>query len=343
MRVNRLNRRETQRSRSRVIGPVSVSVLLHILLLLTLAPLWPHLMEVDDSGHAIPVSLLIEVPENPEPLMPTEPELSGQIVDTPAPQVEETPDDSEYLAEHDRTVPEETRTRYRVNPEVLAEQYSEDDQLQFEDLLDLNITEPSTGARVGNDRFDPDRNGVLASLPSPFSVTNRDGMQRPVPSSHAERRLAGAPNNDRLDERMSDRLALNTRELKYAGYLNRIRRLVNFYWSQNLQNLGPSAQALLTRSSYRTVVFVILGGDGTLESVDITRESGVRPLDSAVVDAFRIAGPFANPPSQLVSKDGRVYLPDFDFTVNLGHARSRYRGIDPRQGVRFPGILKVTQ
>jgi TonB family protein len=324
-------------------GPISISVLLHFLLLFLLIPLWPHLHDAEENGRSIPVSLIIEPPETvPPPVMP-EPDLSGQIVDTPRPLEQEKPEESEYLAEHDRTVPEETKTRFRINPEVLAEQYSEDDQLQFEDLLDLNVMEPSTGARVGNDRFEPDRDGMLASLPSPFSVTNQDGMQRPVPASHATDRLAGAPNNDRLDERHSDRLALNTRELLYAGYLNRIRRLVNFYWSQNIQNLSPSAQAYLTRSSYRTVVFVVLDGSGGLESVDVTRESGAPPLDHAVINAFRIAGPFANPPSQLMAKDGRVYLPNFDFTVNLGHARARFRGVDPRQGVRFPGILKAIQ
>ncbi len=336
-------RREMRRSRIRRVGPVSISVLLHIVLFLLLIPIWPHIHGTDQSGRTIPVSLVIEVPEVPEPLVPPQPDLSGQIVDTPRPEDEQKPEDSEYLAEHDRTVPEETRSRYRINPEVLAEQYSDDDQLQFEDLMDLNIKEPSTGARVGNERFEPDKNGVLASLPSPFTVTNRDGMQRPVPSSHASQRQAGAPNNDLLNERMSDRTALNTRELLFASYLNRIRRLVNFYWSQNIQNLPPSAQARLSRSRYRTVVFVILDGSGALESVDITRESGIIPLDDAVLDAFRIAGPFANPPTQLLAKDGRVYLPDFDFTVQFGQARARYGGVDPRQGVRFPGILKATQ
>ena len=45
---------------------------------------------------------------------------------------------------------------------------------------------------------------------------------------------------------MGDRLALNTVEILYASYLNRIRRLVNFYWNQNLDNLPASVIPGLT-------------------------------------------------------------------------------------------------
>ena len=41
--------------------------------------------------------------------------------------------------------------------------------------------------------------------------------------------------------------------------------------------------------------------------------------------------------------DGRVYLPDFSWTVEIGHARAPYMGVDPRGDVRFPGILKATR
>ena len=68
--------------------------------------------------------------------------------------------------------------------------------------------------------------------------------------------------------------------------------------------------------------------------------SGSDPLDDAVVRAFRLAGPFPNPPEGLVQKDGRVYLPEMDFTVQIGTAKAQYQGIDPRAGVQYPGILK---
>lgn len=332
-------RRDRRRAVPKWIVFIGLSLLLHVFTLAGLAPYWSTLTKAQDQGKPIPVTLVIAPPEQ-KPKEEEKPEVpKGQVVDVARPKVEKRPDQARFLAEHDQTVDKETRTdRFRINPKVLSDRYSKKDQLQFEDLLNLNIHEPSTGARIGNDRFEPDRDGSLAALPSPFTLTNRQGLQRPVPASTTAQDLSGAPNNDLIDAPKDDRLALNTKAWLGASYINRIKRLVNFYWSQNLDNLPPSVR--LSRPSYTTGVYVVLDGDGALQEIEVTRKSGVGPLDNAVVEAFKIAGPFPNPPQQLIAKDGRVYLPDFNFTVEVGQARSRYSGVDPRQGVRFPGILK---
>lgn len=343
MKRSRLHRRRSD-ALPRVLTYVGLSLLLHALVLLLLRPLWPALFTVEPRPmNTVPVTLLVETPPPPAVEKPPEPELpDGQIVEVPRPEEEQKPEDAEYLAEYDTTVEEETRTeQFEVNPEVLSDVYSEEDKLEFEELMDLDITEPSTGAQVGNDSFDPDQDGALASLPSPFALTNKDGLQRPVPASHRNQSLAGAPQNDLLEEELGERVALNTVEIKFADYVLRIRRLVNFYWSQNLDNLPRSVR--LAKPKYETVVDVVLDGNGALESIVVTGESGSEPIDNCVVEAFRIAGPFPNPPDQLIARDGRVYLPDFDFTVEVGHARAPYMGVDPRQNVRYPGIIKATR
>ena len=152
--------------------------------------------------------------------------------------------------------------------------------------------------------------------------------------------MSGAPQNDLLNEKRADSLALNTREFLYASYLNRIRRLVNFYWQQNLGNLSRATSATLAKPQYTTGVAVILDTNGSVESIAIEAESGSRAMDGAVVSAYRLAGPFPNPPEGLIEKDGRVYLPDMNWTVRVGTAQMRYQGIDPRAGVQFPGLLK---
>lgn len=333
-----------QRSRQRrwaaVITFGCLSLLLHVVIIAVGIPLWPWLMDAAELPDNRPVSLVFVQPEDIEPPKPELPDYSGQIVDLAPPEVEETPRDADYLAEHERVVEKETRTeRFQVNPDVLAPTYSKEAKLQLEDLIDLQVTEPSTGARVGNDRFDPDRDGSMAALNSPFSVTNRDGLQKPVPASHRSQALAGAPNNDLLDEEKGTSVNLNTNEFLFANYLNRIRRLVNFYWQQNLDNLPPST--MITKSQYATEVYVVLSAHGALATVDVTEESGSPAIDNCVVDAFEMAGPFPNPPEQLIGPDGLVELPDFGFTVRVGHARANYQGVDPRAGVQFPGILKA--
>jgi len=150
--------------------------------------------------------------------------------------------------------------------------------------------------------------------------------------------MEGSLSNDLLQEESGEFLALNTKEYLYAGYLNRIRRLVNFYWQQNLDNMPSGVR--LARPRYTTEVHSILNADGALEFIEVVAASGSDPLDDAVVRAFRLAGPFPNPPEGLVQKDGRVYLPEMDFTVQIGTAKAQYQGIDPRAGVQYPGILK---
>lgn len=317
------------------------ALLLHVGVLYVLGLVVPLLMP-DTNQRNPPLLLTILQPPPEETAEPEEPrvkDLEGQLIEISPPEVEEVPEEAEYLSDHDIVVEKETRSdKVKVNPDVLARVFSKESKLEREDLLDLNIDKPSTGAQVGNDRFDPDRDGTLASLPSPWAVTNKDGMQDPVPSAHLSSTVAGAPQNDLIKEERGDMLSVNSKKYLFNGYIQRIRRLVNFYWQQNLDNLGGSVR--LGRSSYVTKVNVILDGDGFLEYIEVTRESGSPELDHAVVSAFKIAGPYPNPPEGLIEKDGRVYLPDFDFTVNVGLARAHYQGIDPRAGVQFPGILK---
>ncbi len=297
------------------------------------------------TGEMGPIQLVILDPsersedDEDDPEDEPDDEFDGQIVEVAPPVEEERPKEADYLAEADNTVEEETRSeRFEVNPEILAAEYSRDQKLEAEDLQDLNVTEPSTGAVVGNDRFDPDRDGRMAALPSPWVLTNKEGAQAPVPASHAAAMLAGAPSNDLLDEKRANQTALNTKEFLYASYLNRIRRLVNFYWSQNLDNLPNSVT--LAKPRYTTTIEAVLDGNGALETLVVTDESGSPELDDAVVRAFQIAGPYPNPPEGLLEKDGRAYLPRMGFTVTLGKAENQFQGVDPRAGVQFPGLLK---
>lgn len=276
--------------------------------------------------------------EEEEPDIPT---VNGQIVETPAPDEEKIPLTADYLAEHNNAVPEETRSqRYKVNPEVLSNVYSEESKYQMDDVIDVGAKDYSTGATVGAPG-PPDVAGKgppRSALPSQWALTNKEGLAAPVPASSKTQSMAGAPQNDLLKEKLGPQVALNTREFLGAEYMNRIRRAVNFYWQQNLDNVSGSLN--LSKSQYSTVVDVVLSGTGVLESIEITHPSGLDPVDFCVTEAFRIAGPFPNPPPQLIAKDGRVYLPDFDFTVQVGKAHMQYQGIDPRAGVQFPGILK---
>lgn len=358
---------ETRRTRDRLLalfGVGSASLGLHVLLVALLAvvglpglgtgwerPVSVRLLEGDViPGDVTPptydaVAQPLEDTPEPEPDPLDEPEdplhPDGQIVETAPPKVEQVPVEADYLAEHDTTVPEEMRSRkFKVNPEVIAPTYSDQSKVELEERADVGATQASTGAMAGGtDEATPGKGPPRSLIPSQFLVTNKEGLAAPVLASGGIQDIRGAPQNDLLDEKYGPGVALNTREFFGAEYINRIRRQVNLYWKQNIDNLSPSVR--LGKPRYLTAVSVVLTSDGVLESIVVTESSDSEPIDDCVVEAFRIAGPYPNPPAQLIGRDGRVRLPEFDFTVNIGQAQMQYQGVDPRANVQFPGILNA--
>lgn len=315
---------------------------LHVVVALVLDPLWPWIMPEPDDSDIPPLQIVMLEPEvEEEEVEEPDPEIDwdGQLVEVAEPEEQIKPEDAEYLAEYDTVVPEEMRSeRFRINPEVVAPEFSQDDVVRQEDIMDLNVTDESTGATVGNNRFDPQQDGNRAAIPSRWQVTNKEGPQDPVPSSAAEALISGAPSNDLLDEQVGPGTYLNTKEFKYAEYLNTIRRMVNFWWEHNLHNL-PSGLPF-SKPQYETVVEVTLNANGVMDEIVVLEESGIEAVDTALVDAWRMAGPFPPVPEGLLERDGRAYLPPMSFTLSIGQASNQYQGIDPRAGVQFPGILK---
>ncbi len=275
-------------------------------------------------------------PEEEEPKIP-----DGQIVETAPPKEEKIPVDADYLAEHDNAVPEESQARkFKINPEILSPAYSEESKMEIQDAADVGASSASTGATAGGvDEPFSGKGAPKSSIPSQFVLTNKEGLAAPTLASSLKQDVRGAPQNDLLDEKYGAVVSLNTREMVGAEYIKRIRRQVNFYWKQNLDNLSPSVR--LGKPRFRTDVSVVLNADGVLESIRVVADSGQPAVDDCVVSAFRVAGPFPNPPVQLIGRDNRVYLPEFDFTVEVGQARMEYQGVDPRANVQFPGILNA--
>src|SRR5688572_30564732 len=53
---------------------------------------------------------------------------------------------------------------------------------------------------------------------------------------------------------------------------------------------------------------VLRARDGVIVRMGVTRTSGVREFDLAVLEAVQRASPFGTPPSVITSPDGNVYL-----------------------------------
>ena len=103
---------------------------------------------------------------------------------------------------------------------------------------------------------------------------------------------------------------INTQEHKYFSFYERIKSKLEFYWGQNIEKqvLGMYRTGRSIASSMKlTSLEVNLNRAGQITGIKLKTTSGYKELDGAAIDAFNKAGPFPNPPSELV-KNGHATI-----------------------------------
>jgi TonB family protein len=153
-----------------------------------------------------------------------------------------------------------------------------------------------------------------AGLPSLEQLT-------PSPSQLA--RLSGAPMNDYLPEVEVDaETRLNAWRWKHATFFNRIADAIRREWQggQVLAKDDPAGH-VYGFEDRMTVLQVTLDRGGNVVDVNVAEPSGAVVLDDEAVRAFKEAGPFANPPSQLFKGNERF---TFLFGFNVSYNRTNF-------------------
>lgn len=326
---------------------VVVSVVLHI----------PIAMWFLDATYLSPAPLLppapmqvrlLEVtppqPEEAEDLEEEQTPVDGQIVEIAPPEDQRRPEEAQFLAEFDSTVPEErVDPRYRVDRTITAPTYSPDDLYERENEASESAPQqPSAGSMAGRETFAPGRFSLFPNQRSPWDrPSSEEGLDTPIPSPHTATRMAGSPSNDYLpDVASGDRTALNSHEFLYASFWNRVKQLVSFFADQTLANARPTVA--IRKPKYEMVLSGMIAMDGSLQAIDIERSSGVPEWDRAIQEAFRMAAPFPDPPDGAADPaTGFIPIRNFGFTIMIGGARAEMSGIDPRQSVQFPGLETI--
>lgn len=111
--------------------------------------------------------------------------------------------------------------------------------------------------------------------------------------------------NDYVEEvGLGDFTHLNTVEYKHYGFFHRIRQKLEQFWGKSLHekanNIFRSGRRLPASDSLITSLQVTLNTKGEIVAVKILGSSGVRELDDAAIESFNEAGPFPNPPKDLL-------------------------------------------
>jgi hypothetical protein len=124
--------------------------------------------------------------------------------------------------------------------------------------------------------------------------------------------VKGALENYLTHIKPGNHTSVNARRSVYASYINRIHRKVHARWGSGYlprldSRYGPGHK--LSDSSLHSVLEIVVDADsGEVADVNIVQSSGVTSYDAEAVMISYDTGPHPNPPEEIVSPDGRVYL-----------------------------------
>lgn len=108
---------------------------------------------------------------------------------------------------------------------------------------------------------------------------------------------------------------LNTVESKNYGYFLRIKKQIEGFWGASIETIIRQYYLNQERRVFMTHLEVTMNERGELLKVMIFNPSGKELLDNAAVNAFRRAGPFPNPPKDLI-ENGLVKI-KWSFMVDI--------------------------
>ena len=152
----------------------------------------------------------------------------------------------------------------------------------------------------------------------PFKQAAKDYSD--AKNGNGKRNIAGqvSSTNDYIEEiPLGDMTNLNTIEYKYYGFYHRIRQKLEQFWGRSIQEkaqmLSKRGRAPASDEDLITALEITLDQDGEIVAIKVKGTSGIKELDDAAIESFNDAGPFPNPPKDLIS-DGKVTL-EWGFVV----------------------------
>ncbi len=103
---------------------------------------------------------------------------------------------------------------------------------------------------------------------------------------------------------------LNTRAAPFAAFVARMHRSIHLLWGfgalEDWDELGSSSP--LNNSNLLTTLEMVLNADGTVDKVTIVKASGYLPYDTAAIDTAFAGGPYPDPPREIRSANGKIYI-----------------------------------
>lgn len=152
---------------------------------------------------------------------------------------------------------------------------------------------------------------------NPFAKAAKEYARAKAGEASAKNSRSISSTNDYLEEvPLGDLTELNTVEYKYYGFYHRIRQKLEQFWGRSIQETAEELMQegrSIASEDHITSLVVVMDEEGEIVEVSIQGSSGVREFDDAAIRSFNEAGPFPNPPKDLIVQ-GRVRI-EWGFVV----------------------------
>ena len=140
-------------------------------------------------------------------------------------------------------------------------------------------------------------------------------------NSGSGRLLKSASNDHVKNIPLGDITQLNTTKFKFYGFYHRIKQKLEQHWGNSFdakaKEIYKSGKRIKGKGDKLTALLVILDNKGNILQVRLKSTSGVDELDDAAVESFNKAGPFPNPPREML-KSGKAMI-EWGFVVKRDH------------------------
>lgn len=205
----------------------------------------------------------------------------------------------------------------QLEQEALAEQ-AEDGELAAEQDQQASLSPQDRQARIEkNDQkyaFRHKENDLVA-------LFGRDLAARPRAESKHQSKRKGVWEDQRKhyqsplenmvpEVQPGNQTALRSRKHPFARYIAQMHRKIHDAWAWNfLEQLDARGRNHpLNDYDLWTQVEIVLNGDGSIDKVITIRHSGSSVFDAAAREHVWSAGPYPNPPREILSGNGKVYM-----------------------------------
>lgn len=241
-----------------------------------------------------------------------------QVVDQAKESLNKTPPkDSKYLSANDQTVEKETKARNvgkfqnsvprasRAATQTAAQMISAEELL----LKAGGSTSDATDGDLG-------LKGLTSSL-NKNTIAQRRMKQIKLISAQTNNQAVQASGPSMRDDHLKDVkdgqfTFLNTRRTKYFSFYSRIKGQLRSHWNplirEEVSFIYSTKRSIASLGTKKTSVQITLDKDGYLEEIALLKTSGNKAIDTAAIQALRLAAPFPNPPKGMLEKDKKIRI-----------------------------------